>query len=405
MRSSTCPAHRRHRSPRPRDDDSGPVAAGFPLCRVCDRRHAGPGRPGAESPSASAARDQAAGLHRAITSLSSRFGSRYPQGGAFLARVENIEARLASGPDENALAALETLRREALSAHPLVREAPILFVVRTQYRSDHHNTATFFPGAEHEYNDGAFTPGGALKLIDFAQGGAARTLLDVPQGVARDPDVSFDGKTILFSMRRNLADSYHLYEIHADGSGLKQLTFAPDVDDFDPLYLPDGAIVFSSTREPKYCMCNRHIMANLYRMDGDGANIHQIGKSTLFEGHARSCRTAGSCTTAGSTWIGTSGTPRRSGRSIPTARIRHCTGGTTRRRRGPSSMRSRSPEPSWRSASSVLATTAPGVRWRSSIAGWGWTGRGRSCASGRTTPGASSRRPAGRRSTPSSRSG
>ncbi|MBM3861327.1 MAG: hypothetical protein FJ395_17000 [Verrucomicrobia bacterium] len=29
-----------------------------------------------------------------------------------------------------------------------------------------------------------------------------------------------------------------------------------------------------------------HIMANLYRMDGDGANIHQIGKSTLFEGHA-----------------------------------------------------------------------------------------------------------------------
>ena len=33
-------------------------------------------------------------------------------------------------------------------------------------------------------------------------------------------------------------------------------------------------------------MCNRHIMANLFRMDADGANIHQIGKSTLFEGHA-----------------------------------------------------------------------------------------------------------------------
>ncbi|NTV37822.1 MAG: hypothetical protein HGA82_01285, partial [Anaerolineales bacterium] len=60
---------------------------------------------------------------------------------------------------------------------------------------------------------------------------------------------------------------------------------AKDVDDLDPLYLPDGSIVFSSTREPKYCMCNRHIMANLFRMDADGANIHQIGKSTLFEGH------------------------------------------------------------------------------------------------------------------------
>ena len=32
-------------------------------------------------------------------------------------------------------------------------------------------------------------------------------------------------------------------------------------------------------------MCNRHIMANPFRMNGDGANIHQIGKSTLFEGH------------------------------------------------------------------------------------------------------------------------
>ncbi|MBT7170219.1 MAG: hypothetical protein HN909_00450, partial [Phycisphaerales bacterium] len=44
-------------------------------------------------------------------------------------------------------------------------------------------------------------------------------------------------------------------------------------------------IVFTSTREPKYCMCNVHIMANLYRMKPDGANIHQIGRSTLFEGH------------------------------------------------------------------------------------------------------------------------
>lgn len=33
-------------------------------------------------------------------------------------------------------------------------------------------------------------------------------------------------------------------------------------------------------------MCNRHIMCNLYRMEADGANITQIGISTLFEGHS-----------------------------------------------------------------------------------------------------------------------
>ncbi len=70
-----------------------------------------------------------------------------------------------------------------------------------------------------------------------------------------------------------------------DGGGMRRLTSAAGVSDIDPVYLPDGCIAFSSTREPKYCMCNRHIMANLFRMERDGANIHQIGRSTLFEGH------------------------------------------------------------------------------------------------------------------------
>jgi hypothetical protein len=194
----------------------------------------------------------------------------------------------AAGPAEKAAAQHDPDQpsREALLANPLVRGQPILFVVRQQYRPDHHNTATFFPAAAHEYNDGAFTPGSALKVIDLGQGGRVRSLLEVPEGVLRDPEVHFDGRRLVFSMRRNAADSYHLYEIQTDGSGLRQLTFARDVDDLDPLYLPDDSIVFSSTREPKYCMCNRHIMANLFRMDRDGANIHQIGKSTLFEGHA-----------------------------------------------------------------------------------------------------------------------
>ena len=161
----------------------------------------------------------------------------------------------------------------------------ILFVVRQQYRPDHHNTATFFPSAENEYNDGAFTPGAALKALDPATGNI-RTLLSTTEGVLRDPEVFFDGSRIVFSMRNNAADSYHIYEINVDGSGLRQLTFAREVDDFDPLYLADNSIAFSSTREPKYCMCNRHLMANLYRMEPDGANLHQIGKSTLFEGHA-----------------------------------------------------------------------------------------------------------------------
>jgi hypothetical protein len=226
-------------------------------------------------------------IRQAIEDLTQTFGEAYAGSQAFAARLALLENREAgSGTSIEFTNALTQLRREVLLANPLLTRAPLLFIVRQQYRPDHHNTATFFPSAAHEHNDGAFTPGGALKVIDLTKTGSLRTLLEVPQGVARDPEVHVDGRKILFSMRTNAADSYHIYEINTDGAGLRQLTFAKDVDDLDPLYLPDGSVVFSSTREPKYCMCNRHIMANLFRMDADGANIHQIGKSTLFEGHA-----------------------------------------------------------------------------------------------------------------------
>ena len=104
--------------------------------------------------------------------------------------------------------------------------------------------------------------------------------------MVRDPDVSFDGQRLLFSMRRNRDDDYHLYEIQADGSGLRQLTFGGGLSDIDPIYLPDGRICFTSTREPKYCMCNRHIMGNLHTIEADGTNLQQIGHNTLHEGHA-----------------------------------------------------------------------------------------------------------------------
>ena len=235
-------------------------------------------------------------LRPAIEALMATFGERYASGAKFLkhiaaceARVQAVEAALSKN-DESALSAVPKLldeirefQREALVANPLVSDQPILFVVRHQYKSDHHNTATLFQKGE--INGSKFQGPAAVKTIDFSKGGEVTTLLDLPKGVARDPEIHFSGKRAIFSMRRNIDDDYHIYEVNTDGTGLKQLTRAKGVSDIDPLYLPDDSIVFSSTREPKYCMCNRHIMANLFRMDPDGANIHQIGKSTLFEGH------------------------------------------------------------------------------------------------------------------------
>jgi len=242
-------------------------------------------------------------LRAAILDLRQTFPQQYTRGQEFLQRLEGYEKRLAdleaawARADETALQQapqlldeIRSLQREALLANPLVCGQPLLFVVRPQYRPDHHNTETMFQTGE--INTGSFQGGGALKVLHVCRQARnavecrVQTLLEVPEGIIRDPEVHFDGGKIIFSLRRNIEDDYHLYEINADGTGLKQLTFAAGVTDIDPLYLPDDSIAFSSTREPKYCMCNRHIMANLFRMEADGANIHQIGKSTLFEGHA-----------------------------------------------------------------------------------------------------------------------
>jgi len=225
-------------------------------------------------------------LRAAIADLAITFGDRYRGAADFLRRLAEIEPRLqatALPALKQARADFVTLQREALIASPLVSGQPVLFVARSQYVPDHHNTETMFQNGE--INTGSFRGGGALKVIDFAKGGEVRTLVEAPTGLARDPDVHFSGRKIIFSLRREIGEDYHLWEVNADGSGLKQLTSAPGVTDISPLYLPDGGVVFSSTREPKYCMCNRHIMCNLFRMDGDGANIIQIGKSTLMEEH------------------------------------------------------------------------------------------------------------------------
>jgi len=234
-----------------------------------------------------------AALRAAVKDLTGTFPGRYPPDAGLLARMDDLERRLPTvGPEQaDAFAAeVEAVRREALVSNPLVSSQPIVFVVRHQYRSHYHAIDTLFHTCELNADRGMrphadlFQGGGALKTFDPASG-RVRTLVEAPEGVVRDPEVHFDGRRIVFAMRRHRDEDYHIWEIEADGSGLRQLTAAADASDFDPFYLPDDRIAFSSTREPKYNQCSRDHGANLFCMEADGANIHQIGKNNLFDNH------------------------------------------------------------------------------------------------------------------------
>ena len=218
-----------------------------------------------------------ANAERAIRELGGKFPA-YPMA-AHLTALGALKAEKARP------AALEALLKAALVRdNPLVNAHEIAFVTRDQYPQEHHNTATIFQKGE--INARSYRTEGALKALD-AKTGKVRDIVPLVAGrTVRDPEVDYDGRRIVFSMRNGADDDYHVYAVWSDGSSLRQLTREAGVSDIDPVWLPDGDIVFSSTRNPKYCMCNRHIMCNLYRMRPNGANIHQIGVSTLFEGHA-----------------------------------------------------------------------------------------------------------------------
>lgn len=216
-------------------------------------------------------------LRAGIRELGALFSGRYPAE----ALLQRLDALNESGDP----GALDAFSREALvRENPLLNAAPLLFVTRKQYRPDHHNTATLFVSCE--INARSYDTEGAFKILDVRRGTVTTLFAPGPGATVRDPDLDFAGARLVFAMRKGPQDDYHIYTMTVAGTDLRQLTSAPGVADVDPVWLPDGGILFSATREPKYCMCNRHIMCNLYRMEADGANIHQIGKSTLFEGHA-----------------------------------------------------------------------------------------------------------------------
>ena len=104
------------------------------------------------------------------------------------------------------------------------------------------------------------------------------TLLIDSQGGIRDPQVHYDGRKIVFAYRKGGTDNYHLYEIDRDGRGLRQLTDGP-YDDIEPSYLPDGGIVFVSSRAKRWVNCWTTQVAVLHRCDADGKHIQALSSN------------------------------------------------------------------------------------------------------------------------------
>lgn len=141
-------------------------------------------------------------------------------------------------------------------------------------------------------------PGRSLKTRDLIAG-------RLPKGSYLQPRLSYDAKKLLFAfvetngaqdpfdmIKVNEEDTnhhyYHLWEINVDGTGLKQITDGI-YEDFMPEFLPDGDIVFMSSRRKSQSRCfwygysNRWQAYTMFRMKPNGTDIQQLSWNDVAE--------------------------------------------------------------------------------------------------------------------------
>jgi hypothetical protein len=184
------------------------------------------------------------------------------------------------------------LKRQILLGNPLVPDTPLLFTKRLP-SSYSHLVMQYF-GWRARPGGGIFEleePGYSLEYRDLTGGKLAG-------GNVLEPRLSYDGRRAVFAYvecpdgplsHRNLVVNeegedthyYHIWELEIATGKLRQLTSGP-YDDITPTYLPDGGIMFCSTRRRGYARCfggqfaKRWHVYTLHRMDGDGGNIRTL---------------------------------------------------------------------------------------------------------------------------------
>ncbi len=186
----------------------------------------------------------------------------------------------------------QTVGEASATKAPLAKNTPVSTlpqIVFTSRNPIHNGDPGAVPGIGPKYRTAVV--GGRL-MLRSAQGKVKQLVGSDLLWDVSDPCVSWDGKSILFAGVEHPDSSWRIYRIRADGSGLIKITHSDRVidlsqfgasahlferyDDFDPCFLPDGRIVFASTRYPSMASMHQVLTSNLFVMNGNGTSMRRI---------------------------------------------------------------------------------------------------------------------------------
>jgi HEAT repeat protein len=121
-----------------------------------------------------------------------------------------------------------------------------------------------------------------VALSPARPGTQPRLLVDAGRGALGSPSVTFDGDAILVSMAYDDEPFFHVYRIPTAGGAPQRLTDGP-FHDIDPVELPDGRIVFTSTRIGRFEEYHNPPSRSLFVMHPDGSDVRPLTHTIIFD--------------------------------------------------------------------------------------------------------------------------
>jgi hypothetical protein len=171
---------------------------------------------------------------------------------------------------------LERIDRAAsVSTMAMGETVPLAFVARPPNDDNLLQFDTYRGGADLKLADATMGAGGQVASV-----GNVRSALTSCAGLAgkdvdvRGPEWSYDGTKVIFAARPGAASGFDLWQLDvAGGMACKQLTAdngravnGVRVHNFDPVYAPDGSVVFASTRAGTVTLKNFLPNSDLFRV-------------------------------------------------------------------------------------------------------------------------------------------